>query len=185
MSNCARTNNQETNMNIRIIFDTSSNNPDFNGDCDYAVVELTPESVDRIRRRVELARQAGRQDSDLWELYFWDCAADYYDGKLADACQEAVAAASGAQGDQAAQEWLSGLERDGYAIMPAAVDLSAHQPQRIECAQMIVRASPSSVNPQYEIAWTAIPKHTDVYVTTRDLPLAAMEGFVGGKPNKQ
>jgi hypothetical protein len=44
---------------------------------------------------------------------------------------------------------------------------------------MIVRCSPSSRNPQYEIAWTAMPKHTDVYVTTSDLPLAALEGYVG------
>jgi hypothetical protein len=93
-----------------------------------------------------------------------------------------VAAASGAEGDQAAQDWLSGLQRDGYAVVPAAVDLAAHQPQRIECAQMIVRCSPSSVNPEYEIAWTAIPKHTDVYVTTRDLPLATMEGFLANAP---
>ncbi len=50
---------------------------------------------------------------------------------------------------------------------------------------MIVRCSPSSANPEYEIAWTVMPKHSDTYVTTRDLPLAAMEGFVGDKPNEK
>jgi hypothetical protein len=159
----------------RIVLDASSSNPDFNGDCDYAVVELTPELEDRIRRRVELARQAGRQDNDLWEMYFWDGAAEFYDCGLVDACQEAFAA------DQAAQEWLASLERDGHALVPPAADLTACQPQRTECDQMIVRASPSSVDPEYEIAWTIIPKHTDVYVTTRDLPVAALDGYVGGK----
>jgi hypothetical protein len=77
------------------------------------------------------------------------------------------------------------LQRDGYAVIPAAVDLAAHQPQRVECDQMIVRCSPSSAHPEYEIAWTVIPKHSDVYVTTRDLPLAALEGYVSGKPDKQ
>jgi len=163
-------------MSIKIILDTSSSDPDFNGDCDYAVVELTPELVDRIRRRMELARQAGRQDSDLLEMYFWDGAAEFYDTEAVDACQEAM------ETDEAAQEWLKGLETDGHALVPAGADLVASQPQRVECNQMIVRCSPSSVNPEYEVAWTAIPKHSDVYVTTRDLPLAALEVYVGGKP---
>ncbi len=113
-------------MTTRIIFDASGSNPEFNGDCDYAVVDLTPTLVDQIRRRVDLARQAGQQDKDLYELYFWGGTAEFYDSDLVDACQEAVAT------DQAAQDWLSGLQRDGYAPMPAAVDLSAQQPQRIE-----------------------------------------------------
>jgi hypothetical protein len=40
---------------------------------------------------------------------------------------------------------------------------------------MVVRRLPS----RYEIAWTASPKHTDVYVTTKDLPLEALEGYAG------
>jgi hypothetical protein len=47
----------------------------YNGDCDYAVVELTPALVKQIRSRVALARKA---DSDLYELYFWS-SADFFD----------------------------------------------------------------------------------------------------------
>ena len=100
-------------------------------------------------------------------MYFWDGAAEFYDCGLVDACQEAFAA------DEAAQEWLAALERDGHALAPPAADLTACQPQRTECDQMIFRARPSSVDPEYEIAWTAIPKHSDVTVTTHALPLAA------------
>jgi hypothetical protein len=159
----------------RIVLDTSSSNSDFDGDCDYAVVELTPELVDRIRRRVKLARQAGRQDNDLWEMYFWDGAAEFYDCGLVDACQQAFAA------DQAAQEWLTALGRDGHALVPPTANLTACQPQRTECDQMIVRAGPSSVAPEYVITWVVIPKHCDVYVTTRDLPLAALEGYLADR----
>jgi len=157
---------------VKIILSTHSSDPDFNGDCDYAVVELTPELVDRIRRRVELARQAGRQDSDLWEMYFWDGAAEFYDCGLVDACQQAFAA------DQAAQEWLTALEQDGHAFVPPTANLTVCQPQRTECDQMIVRASPSLVESEHEIAWTVIAKHSDVYVTTSDLKLTSLEAYL-------
>ena len=164
-------------MNNRIVLETGSSNPDYSGDCDYALVELTPELVNQVRRRVELAGQAGQQDNDLYEIYFWGGTAEFFDGDLVDACLAAVAG-----GDEAGQEWLNGLERVGHALVPAAADLAACQPQRTECDQMIVRRSPPSRSPRYEIAWTAIPKHTDVNVTTRDLPLEALEGYLGNDP---
>ena len=147
--------------------------PEENGDCDYAVVQLTPDLVERVRRRAELARQAGQQDESLCELYFWDDMVEYYDGSLLEACQKAIAS------DEAARQWLNGLEQDGHALLPAAADLAACQAQRVECSQMIVRCSPLSVVPHCEIAWSAMPKHMEVTVTTGDLPLAALEGDVG------
>jgi hypothetical protein len=167
----------ETNP-VAIVLATSSTNPEYNGECDYAVVRLTPELVDQVRRRVELARQAGEKDNDLYELYFWGGTADYYDSSLPDSCQDAIA------NEQAAQEWLTGLEQNGHALVPPAADLSGCEPQRTECDQALVRCSPSSQNPEFEIAWTTIPKHSDVYVTTRDLPLAALEGYVRNEPSK-
>jgi hypothetical protein len=170
-----------TEQPVALVLSTHSSDENFNGDCDYALVRLTPELVAQVHRRVELARQGRQQDDELYELYFWDGAAEFHDCGLVDACQEAVAAARGADGNQAAQDWLTRLEQDGHALVPPAANLAACQPQRTECAQMIVRASPSSDDPEYEIAWTAIPKHSDVHVTTSDLPLAALEDYVGGE----
>ena len=50
----------ETNP-VAIVLVTSSTNPEYSGECDYAVVRLTPELVEQVRRRVELARQAGAE----------------------------------------------------------------------------------------------------------------------------
>ena len=161
-----------------IVLPTHSTNPEFNDECDYAVVRLTPALVDQIRHRVELAREAGRRDDDLYEIYFWGGTAEFYDSGLADACQEAAAT------DQAAQDWLTGLEQNGHALVPPGADLAACQPRRVECDQMVVRRCPPSHDPRYEIAWTASPKHTDVYVTTRDLPLEALEGYVRNDSGK-
>jgi hypothetical protein len=166
----------DTRQPAAVVLGTHGTNPEFNGECDYAVVQLTPELVDQVRHRVELARQAGCQDDDLYELYFWGGTAEFYDTGLLDACQEAVAS------DQAAHDWLMGLEQNGHALVPPAADLSACEPQRTEYDQMVLRRCPPSREPRYEIAWTASPKHTDVYVTTRDLPLAALENYFGNNP---
>jgi hypothetical protein len=164
---------------VTVVLGTHSTDPEFNGDCDCAVVRLTPELVGQVRRRLELARQAGRQDGDLYELYFWDCTAEFYGGELLEACQEA-AGAGATDAEQAAQAWLAGLERDGHALVPPTVDLAAFESKRTECDQMIVRCSPSSRNPEHKIVWTASPRHTDVYVITEELPLAALEGYIVG-----
>ena len=62
-------------------------------------------------------------------------------------------------------------------LLPSGVDLDAHQAEPTECDQMIVRCVPCHGQPEFEIAWTAIPKHTDFGVTTRELPLAALEAY--------
>ena len=74
-----------------IVLATHSTDPEVNGECDYAVVQLTPELAERVRRRAELAHQAGQQDESLCELYFWDDMVEYYDGRLLEACQNAMA----------------------------------------------------------------------------------------------
>ena len=178
MSNKTSTPAGTNTLPTTIVLATHSTDPEFNGDCDYAVVQLTPELLDQIHRRVELARQAGRQDDDFYELYFWSSAATFYSNDLIEACQKAVAAAG--DGDQAAQEWLTALERNGHAVMPSTVDLSACQSQRTECDQMVVRRSSLSDDAQYEIVWLASPKHSDAYVT----PATAADGFGGICPQR-
>ena len=164
---------------MKILLGTHSTNSEFNGDCDYAVVDLTPTLVQQIRERVKLARQAGQRDNDLYELYFWGGTAECYSSALLDACEEVLAAAAeGANADQAAQDWTNSLEHNGHAILPAGVDLAAHTPERTECDQVIFRCSPSGHNPEIEVAWTASPKHSDVYVITADLRLTDLEGYL-------
>ena len=48
---------------------------------------------------------------------------------------------------------------------------------------MILRRGSRSDVAEYEVAWTVIPKHTDIYVTTRDLPLAAIDAYLRGSEN--
>ena len=167
---------------MHLILNAHSSDAHYSGDCDYAVVELTPALVERIRSRVAIARQAWQQDSDLWELYFWGGNAEFFDHNILDACQEAVAAAGGPDPDQAALDWLADFEQREYAVVPAGVDLNAHEAQRTECDQMIIQASPSPLRTEFSIIWTATPKHSDLDVTTGELPIAVMEELLATTP---
>ncbi len=164
---------------MHIILKARSSDENYNGDCDYAVVDLTLALAEKIRHRVAVARQAQEQCNDIYELYFWDSTANFYDQNVLAPCQEAAAAAArGLALEQTGRDWLNDFEQRGYAVVPAGIDFTAHEAQRTEVDQMIVRRSDSSLQPEFEIAWTASAKFTDVYVTTCELPLAAMEGLL-------
>ncbi len=170
---------------MKVILSTSSTNPEFNGDCDYAAVELTPALVQEIRRRVALAQQAGQQDDDLYEIRFWGGAADYYNAQLVEACQDSiVAAARETDGNQAACDWLNGLEQYGHALLPAALDLGAHETRPTAWDQIVVRCGASARTPELEIAWTTNPRHTDIEVTTRGLPPAELDAYLRGSDSR-
>ena len=161
---------------MHLIFNTQSSNEHYDGGCDYAIIELTPALAEQIRNRVAQARKASQQDSDLDELYFWDSTAEFYGQDVLDTCQEAVAAAARGRGrSRAARNWLAEFEQREYAVVPDGVDFTSHEPQRTELDQMILRVGPSSHRLEYAIAWTTSPKHSDVYVTTSELPIAVME----------
>jgi hypothetical protein len=163
---------------MKIILNTSSTNPEFNGDCDYALADLTPALVEQIRQRAELARQIRERDDDLYEMYFWGSTAEFYNHRLLEACQEAVATSGGPGSDQAVQDWMDHLEQGGHALVPPGVNVEALEPERTECNQIIIRCSPLGRNLEFEVAWITMPKHSDINVTTRDLPLSAMDAYL-------
>jgi len=160
---------------MKIVLQTDSTNSEYHADCDCALVEVTPSLVKLIRRRVALAKQARRQDRDLWELYFWGCTAEFFDYALISTCEATF------QDGEKAKAWSDGFERDGRAVLPPRADITALEPQRTECDQMIIRCVPSSRRTDIEIAWLAIPKHSDVYITTRDVSLASLETLVASR----
>ena len=89
---------------MHLILNAHSSDPHYNGDCDYAIVDLTPALAARIRGRVALARQAGQQDNDLNELYFWGSTAEFYDQDILEACETAIAPG---RSNRALRKWLA------------------------------------------------------------------------------
>jgi hypothetical protein len=167
-----------TGTNMHLILMTHSSNPEYNGDCDYAVIELTPIVLETIRVRVALAREVKRQNPDVCDVAFYGCTPDYFDDKLAEACQDAIEAGTAGSTDaaaDAAEEWLTKLEGSGFTGLPEGVDLNAFDVQRTECDQMSVSIATSD---QADLTWTAYVKNTDTLITTRDLPMSKLEALI-------
>lgn len=124
--------------------------------CEYALVEIAPELARLATSRRELWQRMHEADGDFYEAYFWDCAATFYDlGSLAfdDYLDDKLGA------DTAAR-----LNAEGWTEVPDEFELPADSKARTECDQMIVRDS--------GIAWCCYPKHTDVLVTSDEIPHA-------------
>lgn len=151
---------------MRLLLKTTSTNPEYDGDCTCAVLDLTPERVAQITAHVTVARQAAEASDALWELYFWGDGPTFHDQKLIDACDKAARDSGGVNpGD-----WERRFQEKGVLTLPDGVDLKRFEAQRIECDQEIVRCQRAGGRLAFEIAWTASPKHTDLYVTTEAIP---------------
>lgn len=63
---------------LNIFLKTYSSNPDFNGDCDYAIVKLGLPGIEQIRNRMALAKSLQEHDESFVCLEFWDPSPRYF-----------------------------------------------------------------------------------------------------------
>ncbi len=146
-----------------IVLRTYTSTPDDYGRCECAVLRVTAELVDRIRKRAEIALRARDEDPLLYELYFWNNELQYYDDSLISACEEMD------------DDFVTEFQNQGRALLAGGVDLDSFEPLSTECDQMIVRVVDALDNANAEVAWTAAPKHSDTYVTTEAVTLDELE----------
>ena len=105
-----------------------------------------------------------RELPDLYEVYFWRYAVEFYSFDLIAACDDYEAG------------WSGQFEKAGRAVLPVGMKSAKFEPQRMECQQEMVNV-PAASNivrlPEncFEICWTAVPKHSDLYITTCDVTL--------------
>ena len=161
---------------MHLIFNAHSSDEHYNGDCDYRSSNSRRNLPRKSATALPWPTMPGSETAIFYELYFWGTTADFYDHSILEACEEA--AARGPDPAQAACDWSTDFEQQEFAVVPVGVDLDAHEPQRTECEQMLIRRSPPCSRPKYEVCWTAIPKHSDVYVTTGNLSIADMDALL-------
>ncbi len=153
---------------MQVVLKVWSNNPDNNAGCDSALVEITPALAKLALRRIAVLCEQKAIDPPLDEMYYWDSGADYFS-------PWADPTAGTREGEGAClklREELDRLQTDGHEVATASGNFSVPQSQmaRVECSQMVARES--------GIAFTAIPKHTDFYVTTAEIPKEFLEQSV-------
>ena len=153
-----------------LLLRTDKSDPLGNGfaDCHCAVIDVTAELVKLIRRRTTIGRKAAHADRSLVELAFRSgCEPEFYGRELLSACQAAD------------PDYEQQLDVEGFVSLPSGVALASHVAQRVECQQMLVqidRLPPSKF--LFEIAWSAIPRHTNLTITTAAIPFSSFKESV-------
>jgi hypothetical protein len=123
-------------------------------------VELTRELANLALRRIATLCEQKGLDPGVYKTYYWGSEAEYFSpwvdpsgqpGEIKAACSEV-------------EEFLEKLQvgKRDMVVVADKVAILQTQIASVECGQMVVRED--------GISFTAIPKHTDFYVTTTEIP---------------
>jgi len=134
-----------------LIIDTSSTNEDYNGDCDFALVPLTPDYVaDLLWYMAEVAR-LHRADDSVYNIECWDATPSYF------RFNDRLEVIRDVYGDLAVD-----VPRGDPILLTADPQFKEDDFQRVECCT--VQAA------EDEVWWTAYVKHTNVRIETARIP---------------
>ncbi len=153
---------------MRVVLKVWSSNPDYSAGCDYAVVEIGEEFSKLALRRINVLCEQKAVDPSLYETYYWDSSAQYFSTWVNRASQPSEVQESGFK----LEETLEDLEVDTREVVTAPADFRVLESQiaAVECAQMIVREG--------SIAFNALLRNTDIYVTTAEIPKQVLESVL-------
>jgi hypothetical protein len=150
---------------MRIVLKVSSNNEHCNGDCEFALLDLTPELARLAIRRIATLREQKSLDPDVDEVYYWAYFAEYFSP-----WKEIASPGGEVEGTTVTLEGMLddlSIEEKEIVCVPETFDVPPHQIASVECERMLVRLD--------SIAFMAVPKHASFYVQTVEIPLAMLE----------
>ena len=134
-----------------LVIDTSSTDENYNGDCDYALVPMTPDYVeDLLWYMGEVARMC-RADESLYSIELWDATPAYFRWNLR------LETVQDVHGESAAE-----VPRGEPILLAADPGFDREDFQEVECRT--VQAAEDGV------WWTAYVKHTNVRIETAHVP---------------
>jgi hypothetical protein len=135
-----------------VLLRVTSSNSDYNADCALALVQIDKELAKKILERRKLFLQERGNDVELVEKYYWSGSAHFYE--------------NGGKVDELYDEHLT----DDDLVELDEDPVKRTEEMRTECDQMIIRED--------GVAWTMIPKHSDIYITTSIIPYAMVEAYL-------
>ena len=159
---------------MKLILRVSSSNEYCDGGCGYAAVELTRELASLALRRIQMLKEHKKNDELVYETYYWDFNAEYFSLRadftnMPEKMKTAILAVA---------DIVEALAVDDNELVTAPDDFEVVEAQiaAVECGQMIVRDD--------GIAFLAIPKHCDFYVTTAEIPVSVLQEAASIDKNK-
>ena len=154
---------------MRVALRVSSSNEHWDGGCEFALVDLTPELAALALRRIATLRAQKSVDPDLDEAYYWTSWVECYFSPWANPADAGVELE--AECLAVAEKLCEGQsEENGVVEVSDSFQVPCCQIPPVECQEMIVRED--------AIAFSAIPKHASFYVQTAEIPLAILEAAI-------
>ncbi len=154
---------------MKLVLTVSSSNQYCDGGCEFALVDLTQELAGVALRRIHVLGEHKKSDESVYETYYWAYHAEYFSPwtNLANASGKVKTAL------RAMAEIVESLEVEEKEVVTVPDDFEVVEAQiaAVECEQMVVRED--------GIAFLAIPKHCDFYLTTAEIPLQVLERAAG------
>lgn len=116
-------------------------------------------------RRINVLSEQKALDCSLYETYYWDSSSEYFSAWGVHPAEPGEIDAPAA----ALAEILDGLEVDTKETLIAPLDFRVSESHiaAVDCFQMIVRDD--------GIAFTALVRHADIYLTTAEIPRKIIE----------
>jgi hypothetical protein len=150
---------------MQVILKVWSSNPEYSGGCEYAAVELSEELAKLTLRRMNVLSEQKAHDPALYETYYWDSSAEHFNPWE----RRQIEPGELDEPEARLEEILDSLEVDTKEAVIAPPDSRIPESQivAVECAQMIVREG--------GVAFTALLRHTDIYLTTAEIPREIIE----------
>ena len=132
--------------------------------CDYALIDLSPESARELLRKIELVREL-RQQEDLVSCVEFDsgCQANFLE-----ACEEI-------EEIQTDENKLADSVWNATTLKQGEDDYL-----RTECDRLIIYANENkAIGPT--IFWRSVPKHSDIDIETDYIPIELIERLAKGE----
>jgi hypothetical protein len=148
---------------MKILIGTHSSMAEYNADCDYALLDLTPELARDILGKLELVREFCKRDNTVSLIEF----AMFGNPEFTSYCT----------GTDAVMTTENLLREDVYKADGLILDESI---QRVDVQTLIIYAEHrDSVEPL--ILFSAIPKHTSIEIETNIIPLDLITAISKGE----
>jgi hypothetical protein len=144
----------------KLLLSVYSFNPDYNANCDVAVVDLSPALARVGLTRMNRVRTLKAEDADLSAMHYLDFGATYC--SVYDALDEMVARLTGT-------DVFAALDAREWVILPEDFGIPEEHIRRTEDNAMVVTDT--------ELYWKALARHTSVVVSTSRLSRIQVEAW--------
>ena len=148
---------------MKILTNASSNNENWNGDCDYALIEI--KSPEHYLRLINKAQEIKESIDGFFKIEAFDYSITWFSDY--DEITEVVD-----KDGKNALEQINGYNYDGFVVLPDDFELPEDVEQRTDCDSVNIQEN--------KIGWSCYVKYTNTEITSGWIPKTFLEENTNG-----